>query len=67
MISSARAGNVRVMLQRLGVPETRIKRNTAHGDNDPISENPMAKKLVSKSFAAFRKRISAWLGSRFNP
>ena len=42
MISSARAGNVRVMLQRLGVPETRIKRNTAHGDNDPISENPMA-------------------------
>ncbi len=41
-ISSARAGNVRVMLQRLGVPETRIKRNTAHGDNDPISDNPMA-------------------------
>lgn len=41
-ISSARASNVRVMLQRLGVPETRIKRNTAHGDNDPISDNPMA-------------------------
>ena len=41
-ISSARAGNVRVMLQRLGVPKTRIKRNTAHGDNDPISENPTA-------------------------
>ena len=41
-ISSARASNVCVMLQRLGVPETRIKRNTAHGDYDPISDNPMA-------------------------
>lgn len=41
-ISSAHAGNVRVMLQRLGVPETRINRNTAHGDNDPISDDPMA-------------------------